>query len=451
MSESRFTAPHGSDDAIDAALQAETAKRPAQAKADVPFKRQWDDELEAEFEAALEGFDAATMAFDTPRTRAADREHAPRSERGQEGSPGARLGKVIGVRGKSVFIDLAAKSEGVIPVEQFEGNLPTPGEMIEVVVDHFDTAEGLLILSRKGAAVEASWENLRKGLIVEARVTKTNQGGLDIDVDGIRGFLPIGQIDINRVEDAAVYVNQKLRVIVTEANQRERNLVVSRRELLEQERAELREKTWASLEEGQVGHGVVRSVKDFGAFVDLGGVDGLLHVAEMSWARVADPSGLIRVGQEVDVKILKIDRENRKLSLSLKQLTPSPWDEVESKYARGMTVKGKVTRTMDFGAFVELEPGIEGLVHISELASNRVRRVSDIVKPEQEVEVRILKIDPDAKKISLSLRPLPTAPVEEDEVEEEEDEVPAAPRPERKFPLKGGLGDKDLVWPPKPS
>ncbi len=196
---------------------------------------------------------------------------------------------------------------------------------------------------------------------------------------------------------------------MTEANQRESNLVVSRRELLEQERAEQREKTWAELEEGQVRHGVVRSVKHFGAFVDIGGVDGLLPVGEMSWSRVADAADFIKVGQEVDVKVLKIDRQTSKVSFGLKQLTPSPWDLVEDKYRRGMIVKGRVTRLMDFGAFVELEPGIEGLIHISELSPNRVRRVADIVKPEQEVEVRILKIEPEAKKISLSLRPLPTA------------------------------------------
>ncbi len=258
--------------------------------------------------------------------------------------------------------------------------------------------------------------------------------------------MPIGQIDINRVEDATVYVNQKLRAIVTEANQRERNLVVSRRELLERERAELREKTWAALEEGQVRQGVVRSIKDFGAFVDIGGVDGLLHVAEMSWARLSNAADLLKVGQEVEVKVLKIDRQTNKVSFGLKQLTPSPWDRVEETYSRGMTVQGKVTKVMEFGAFVALEPGIEGLIHISELAQNRVRRVADIVKPDQEVEVRILKIEPEAKRISLSLRPAPTAPVApETEDDEAEDETPQPPRPPRKIPLKGGLGDRDPI------
>jgi small subunit ribosomal protein S1 len=435
--------PRRAEDEIDAALDAEAARPVAKPVSEVPLKRQWDAELEAELEAALEGFDSAKFEVQS-KERGTDRKNVERSNRGQESRPGPQKGKVIGVRGKSIFVDLGAKSEGVVPVEQFGDEVPKPGDMIEVVVDHFDTNEGLLILSRKGAAVDANWENLREGLIVEARVTKSNKGGLEVEVSGIRGFLPIGQIDINRVEDAEIYINQKLRCVVTEANRREKNLVVSRRELLERERAEQREKTWATLEEGQVKDGVVRSVKPYGAFVDIGGVDGLLPVGEMSWTRVADAAGFIKAGQEVQVKVLKIDRETKKVSLGLKQLTPSPWDRAEDKYSRGMTVKGKVTRLMDFGAFVELEPGVEGLVHISELSPNRVRRVSDIVKPEQEVEVRILKIEAEAKKISLSLRPLPTATPAVEEVEEEEgDETPPPPKPERKVPLKGGLGDRE--------
>ena len=430
------------DDAIDAAMEAATRKGP-DLTGEVALKRLWDDDLEAELEAALSGFDAESMNIHSPRTRAGDRKHAPQDARGQEAHPGARKGKVVAIRGKVVFVDLAAKSEGIVPVDQFKEALPNVGDMIDIVVDHFDASEGLLILSLKGAAVEANWENVHKGMIVEAKVTKTNKGGLDVEVNGIRGFLPIGQIDYNRVDDAAIYVNQKLRVVVTEANQREKNLVVSRRELLEQERAEQKEKTWAAIEEGQVRHGVVRSVKEFGAFVDIGGVDGLLHVGEMSWSRIADASGFIKVGQEVEVKILKIDREGKKLSLGLKQLTPSPWDLAEQKYSRGMTLTGKVTKLMDFGAFVELEPGIEGLVHITELSPTRVRRVADIVKPDQVVEVRILRIDSETKKISLSLKPLPVAAAPSPEEEEADDDAPAVPKPVRKVPLKGGRGDTE--------
>ena len=440
---SDFTRPNPVDDEIDAAMKAAAA--PAQAKQEVSFKRQWDPDLDAELEAAMAGFDAESLYPGNAgaRTRAADRAHVPKGGVGQESRQGLQKGKVVAVRGKSVFVDLGAKSEGVIPIEQFgETPIPNVGDMIEFHVDHFDAAEGLLILSLKGAAVEASWENLKRGLIVEAKVTKVNKGGLDVEVDGIRGFLPIGQIDINRVEDASIYVGHKFKVMVTETNQREKNLVVSRRDIIEQERAEAREKTWKELEEGQVRSGVVRSVKDFGAFVDLGGVDGLLHIGDMSWTRLKDVGGLVKPGDKVEVKILKIDRTTQKVSLGLKQLTPSPWDLAEDKYERGQTIKGKVTRLMDFGAFVELEPGIEGLIHISELSPNRVRRVSDIVKPEQEVEVRILKIEPEAKKIALSLKPLPNA-VPEPEDDEEEDDTPPAPKPERKVPLKGGLGDGD--------
>lgn len=436
---------------IDAALDAAMTKTPARPAADMPLKRQWDDDLESQLEAALAGFDPNTYeAGNARRTRFDDRAHVPQSERGQEGRSGggSRLGKVIGIRGKTLFVDLGGKSEGIVPLEQFDQlkkDVPEKGAMLEVVIDRYDEDEGILKLNLKGAAVEADWANLHKGVIVEARVTKVNKGGLDVDVSGIRGFLPISQIDLNRVEDASVYLNQKLRVMVTEANERQRNLVVSRRELLMQEREELKAKTWAELEEGQVRHGVVRSLKDYGAFVDIGGVDGLLHVADLSWVRVKDIGSLVRVGQEVEVKVLKIDRETKKVGLGLKQLTTNPWDTADMRYARGQVVPGRVTRLMEFGAFVELEPGIEGLIHISELGNNRVRRVQDVVKPEQEVEVRILTIDTDARKISLTLRPQAPAATETEaeEAETAEEETPTTPKPERKVPLKGGLGDSD--------
>ena len=196
------------------------------------------------------------------------------------------------------------------------------------------------------------------------------------------------------------YINQKFKAIVTEANQREKNLVVSRRDLLEQERAELRERTWATLEEGQVHDGVVRSIKGFGAFVDIGGVDGLLPIGEMSWSRISKVDDLLKTGDQVKVKVLKIDRTTRKLTLGLKQLTPSPWETAPQSISAATLVPGKVTKIMEFGAFVELEPGIEGLIHISELSPNRVRRVADIVKPDQEVEVRILKVEPEERRIA---------------------------------------------------
>lgn len=439
----RPTAPEREaiDDALAQALDAAPAPPPVK---EVPLKRQWDDELEAELEAALSGFDPKTFDVARERPKKAEGMKVADRDRGQEARKGLRTGKVIGVRGKSLFVDLGGKSEGVIPVDQFQGEVPAPGSQIEVVVDHFDVNEGIQHLRLKGSAIEANWENLREGVIVEGRGTKVVKGGLEVDVDGIRGFMPISQIDLARVEDAAAFVNQKFKAVVTEVNPREKNLVISRRELMERERAEMREKTWASLQEGQVREGTVRSIKDFGAFVDLGGVDGLLPIGEMSWSRVQKVDDLVKTGDKVQVKVIKIDPVARKLTLGLKQLTPSPWEKAEEKYPRGLMIKGKVTKLMEFGAFVELEPGVEGLIHISELSPTRVRRAADIVQPGQEVEVRVLKVEPEVKRIGLSLLPAKgkEAGVEE-EAEEAEDETPPPPKPERKVPLKGGLGDKD--------
>jgi ribosomal protein S1 len=414
----------------------------------IPLKRQWDAGLEAELEAALTGFDPTSFEVASPRARASDRQPVADRERGQGSRPGARTGRIIAVRGNSVFVDLGGKSEGILAADQFEGDLPAAGSSIEVVVERFDPEEGVQILRRKGAAIEADWDNLRKGVIVEARVTKTVKGGLEVDVDGIRGFLPISQIDLTRVDDASSYVNQKFKALVTEANARAKNLVVSRRDFMEQERAELRARTWATLEEGQVKEGVVRSIKSFGAFVDIGGVDGLLPIGEMSWSRIAKVDELLKTGDQVKVKVLKIDRTAQKLTLGLKQLTPSPWDRAAETYPRGLLKKGVVTRIMDFGAFVQLEPGVEGLIHVSELSPNRVRRVADIVKAGQEVEVRVLKIDPEEKKIALSLLPAfkgttPAADQEGAEEENDDEATPRAPEPEPKVPLKGGLGDRE--------
>jgi small subunit ribosomal protein S1 len=336
----------------------------------------------------------------------------------------------------------------VVPLEQFGEAPPAVGETVEVVFDRYDKEEGLLVMSRQGAAVAATWANLKKGLIVEARVTKTIKGGAEVEVNGIRGFLPISQIELAHVENAGDYVNQKLRCVVTEANAREKNLVVSRKELLEQERAAKREKTWAELEEGQTRTGVVRSIKPFGAFVDLGGVDGLILVQNLAWGRVNDPSEVVKTGQEVEVKVLTIDRNTQRISLGLKQLKESPWDTLKQRFHVGQYVSGKVTRLMEFGAFVELEPGIEGLIHLTELGPRKVFRVKDVVQPEQQVDVRILKIEPELKRISLSLKPAPGAlPKTEGEEEEDDPEAGGPPPSEVKarfdLPLKGGLGDRD--------
>jgi small subunit ribosomal protein S1 len=236
--------------------------------------------------------------------------------------------------------------------------------------------------------------------MIEARVTGINRGGLSLDVNGMRGFMPISQIDLYRVENPEQFVNQRLRCVVTRADPAGGSVIVSRRVLLEKDRDRL----WEELAEGQVRSGVVRSVRSFGAFVDLGGVVGLVHLSAMSWGRVHDPARLVQPGQKVRVVVLKLDRMQGRVSLGMKQLVPSPWDTATLDYPANALVRGKVTRLANFGAFIELESGIEGLVHISELAPGRVAEVSEVVQPGQEVQVKVLQVDAAQRKISLSLR-----------------------------------------------
>ena len=390
-----------------------------------------DADIERELQEAMGGMSAEELLA-APRGRQQTTEAGP---------PGRKKGKIISIHGKDVFVEIpGGRSQGVLPLEQFPEGPPKVGDEVEVSIEGAE--EGLLILSRKGAAVHADWDSVTEGMVVEARVTETNKGGLAVDVNGIRGFMPISQIDLYRVENAEQFINQRLRCLVTEVDPQERNLVVSRRALLEKEREEQREKTWTELAEGQVRQGVVRSIKDFGAFVDVGGVDGLLHVSEMSWNRVEKAGDIVQPGQSVKVVVLKIDRERRKVSLGLRQLTPSPWDSIFDRYAPGSVVTGKVSRLADFGAFVELEPAIEGLIHISELAPQRVHRVKDIVQVGQDVRVLVLNVDASQRRISLSLKGAVAKETEPEPAEDEEEEeyTPPPLRP-RTTPLRGGLGE----------
>ncbi len=405
----------------------------------------FDEEMERQLQEAMSGMSDKDLYGEPARP-------APRGKTAADAGP--KKGKVFRIHGQDVFIDLpGGRTQGVLPLLQFPEGPPTLGTEVEVTIEGFDSANGVMLLSRKGAAVEADWSSVAAGMTVEARVTTTNKGGLSVDVNGIRGFMPISQIDLYRVDDPEQFVNQRLLCLVTEVNPEERNLVLSRRALLEKQREEMRDKLWNELAEGQIRQGVVRSIRDFGAFVDLGGVDGLLHVSEMSWQRVKDPSTILQPGQTVKVIVLKIDHERRKVSLGLKQLTASPWDNIGEKYHIGDLVTGKVSRLTDFGAFVELEPAVEGLIHISELAPQRVFRVTDIVKPDQEVQVKVLSVDPAQRRISLSLKAAqvkePEPAVEEPEPEPE---VPAKPPRPRTTPLRGGTGSGsgDLFQMPKP-
>jgi small subunit ribosomal protein S1 len=411
-----------------------------------PKLRDLDAEIEAELQEALGGV--------------SEKDLLPEQQKREKPAPGQRpsnriLGKVLRVHGPNVFVDLpGGRSQGVLPLMQFPDGPPEQGTEVEVSIERYDNSEGLLILTRHGAAQDVDWSTVSNGMIVEARVTEVNKGGLSVEVNGIRGFMPMGQIDIYRVERPEEYINQRLKCQITEVSPEDRNLVVSRRALLEAEREELREKLWAQIGEGQIYEGIVRSVRPFGAFVDLGGADGLLHVSEMSWTRVADPATVVQPGQRVKVIVLKVDREARKISLGLKQLQASPWDNIETKYPPGIVVEGKVTRIMEFGAFVELEPGLEGLIHISELAPQRVHRVRDIVQEGQDVKVMVLNLDRSQRRIGLSLKaalPKPEPTPEEGAEEEEEVAEEVRPAKPRTTPLRGGLREQPHInWPTQP-
>lgn len=358
------------------------------------------------------------------------------------------IGRVVSVHQEDIFIELGSREQGVLPIKSIDKeNLPEVGTELEVIISRYHKEDGLYELTLPNAAISvADWSDLAQGVLVEAIVTGHNAGGLECEVNHIRGFIPISQISLYRVENLEEFVGEKWKCIVTEANPDRRNLVVSRRAALEREREESREKLLASLEPGQIHEGIVRKIMDFGAFVDIGGIDGLLHISQLGWGRVKHPSEVITEGQAIKVKIQKIDPETKKLSFSYRDMLESPWENVETKYPANTLTKGTVSKIMDFGAFVELEPGVEGLVHISELSHKRVFRTSDVVSEGDEVDVVIQSIDTSSQRISLSMKAA-TAPPEPEKKEGEEvgeapvDETLPKPIPKKhKGPLKGGVG-----------
>ena len=284
--------------------------------------------------------------------------------------------RVVAVRCNDVFVELGGRQQGCVPLAQFE-QPPKPGDALEVVVQKLNADDGLYDLRIPSAAAQvADWSDLVEGMSVEAQVTGHNSGGLECEVNHIRGFIPISQVALYRVEDVAEFVGQRMTCIVTEANPMRRNLVLSRRAVLEREKEEARQKMLETLEPGQIHEGVVRKIMDFGAFVDIGGVDGLLHVSQFAWSRVNHPSEVLQQGQTIKVKIEKFDRTTGKIGFSYRDLLDNPWTNAPSKFPPNSVVRGKVTKLMEFGAFVELEPGVEGLVHISELSHKRVWRTA---------------------------------------------------------------------------
>lgn len=323
-------------------------------------------------------------------------------------------GTVVHVGQDEVMVDVGAKSEGIIPIRELsccEVNSPQDivkvGDEIEVYVLKAEDNEGKLILSKEKADAEKAWvkleEALNTGDSVEGTVRDVVKGGLLVDV-GVRAFLPASLVERGYVEDLSKYLGQEINARVIELNRGRKKVILSRKAVLEDEYAQMRKEMLDNLQEGQVVKGVVRRLTQFGAFVDIGGVDGLLHISEMSWHRINHPSEVVKVGDEIEVKVLRVDRDSEKISLGLKQVLPNPWDTVELKYPVGSVIKAKVVRLAPFGAFVQLEPGVEGLVHISHLADRHVAKPDEVVNEGEEVNVKVLSVDPAEKRIRLSIR-----------------------------------------------
>jgi small subunit ribosomal protein S1 len=318
--------------------------------------------------------------------------------------------RVLEIRENLVVLDIGFKSEGTIPLEEFK-DMPDlkVGDEVEVLLEHLEDQEGSVVLSKKKADFMRVWERIRvayeSDMPVEGTLIKKIKGGVVVDLMGVDAFLPGSQIALRRVPNIDELLGQKYEFKIIKLNKRRRNIVVSRRVILEAERATKRERLMKELEVGQVRKGIVKNITDFGAFIDLGGVDGLLHITDMSYGRVSHPSEMVKFGQELEVKILDIDWERERISLGLKQLQSYPWQNVAAKYPIGTRVQGKVVSITNYGAFIELEPGIEGLVHISEMSWTRnVRHPSKLVSIGETIEAVVLKVDESEEKISLGMK-----------------------------------------------
>ena len=325
-------------------------------------------------------------------------------------------GTILEIRPQVVLVDIGYKSEGVIPVSEFEDEEIEVGDQIEVLLESLENDEGLVVLSKEKAAHKQNWDKIvavyKDGGLVKGKVKSVVKGGLMVNV-GVEAFLPGSQVDIIPPKDLNEFVGNVYEFKIVKVNDERKNIVLSRREVIEAERSEQRQRFLETVAIGDRVKGLVKNITDFGAFVDLSGMDGLLHITDMSWGRVNHPSELLHIGQELEVLILDVDRDKERVSLGLKQLSDNPWADIEAKYPIGSQVKGRVTKLLAYGAFVELEKGVEGLVHVSELSwTKRITRPSDVLSLDQEIEAIVLNISVEEQKISLGIRQLDENPWE---------------------------------------
>ena len=330
-------------------------------------------------------------------------------------------GHILEVRAREFLVDIGYKSEGVIPASEFEDPDDVEvGDEIEVLLERLENDEGMVVLSKEKAAARQNWEkivNVFKGEgLIKGKVRSVVKGGLTVNV-GVEAFLPASQIDIIPPKDLQQFVGNTYDFKIVKINEDRKNVVLSRREIIEQERSEKRQAFLGTVSIGDRVNGTVKNITDFGAFVDLDGIDGLLHVTDMSWARLTHPSELLKVGQQLEVQVLDINKEKERVSLGLKQMQSNPWDKIEERFPVGRKVSGKVTNLMPYGAFVQIEEGVEGLIHVSELSwTKRIARPSDVLTLGQEVEALVLGVNKEELKISLGVRQLEPNPWDEIEV-----------------------------------
>lgn len=327
------------------------------------------------------------------------------------------MGHVIRVGEKDVVVDIGFKSEGMIPLEEFGDNIPEVGEQIEIYVDKIEDQHGQLVLSKKKADFLKSWEVLKQKYadndIIEGKIIKRIKGGMVVDLNGVEAFLPGSQIDVRPITDFDAYIGKTMDFKIVKLNEARKNIVVSHKEIKEEALKEKREELLSQIQVDQVLKGRVKNITDFGVFVDLGGVDGLLHITDMSWGRINHPSEMVKVDDIIEVKVIDYDTEKQRVSLGLKQLTPHPWDEIEQRYPIGSVVKGRAVSITNYGIFVELEKGVEGLIHISELSwTQHIKHPSELFSLNDEIEAKVLSIDSEERKISLGVKQLQPDPWE---------------------------------------
>src|SRR5690242_621893 len=365
-------------------------------------------EIQADEQKPVEDFASALESFTTEAEEAAGEDHVIH-------------GTVLKVTGSYVFVDIGAKSEGALPVAEVLDHDGNPkfqaGDAIEVMREKGHTDEGYINLSFQKAQRLRAWDDIEKSYSenqpIKATVVERTKGGVTVDIMGARAFMPGSQLDLRPVRNLDAYKGQSFDVAIVKLNKKRGNIVVSRKQLLEAEQNEKKSKLMEHLQEGSVLTGVVKNLTDYGAFVDLGGIDGLLHITDMSWGRLTHPRDLVNVGDQIQVKVLKFDPDKQRVSLGFKQLTPDPWLDASHRYPVGAHVRGRVISITDYGAFVELEQGIEGLVHVSEMTwSKRMKHPSKLVNVGQEIEAEVLNVNPQERRISLSLKSLDKNPWE---------------------------------------